>query len=531
MQQFVIGIDYGTESARGVLLDAASGELLATCRHAYAHGVMTDNLPDGTPLAPQWALQDADDYMEAAEVILTELSGKARDANATIAGIGIDSTASSPMPARADGTPLSRSHPHQPHAYVKLWKHHAAQPWADRLNASGDAMLANYGGQTSCEWLPAKAAQMADEAPALWAETERFIEAGDWIVWQLTGVETRSECQAGYKAHYQPATGYPDVLDWLTPGLRQRLESPTRMGQSAGPLQSAIRDRTDMPGQPAVAVSVIDAHVVVPAAGVSQPGSMVCTLGTSACQLTMSRDFRHVPGVAGTVYGGVLPAIWGYETGQASFGDLLGWFVRRFPAGDSDDASFAFYEDEAARLAPGESGVLALDWWNGCRTPLMDSRLSGLFVGMTLDTRPADLYRAAVESLCFGTRRVVETLTEGGLVVDRLVLTSGMAERSPFLNQLMADVTGLSAHVPAITEATARGAAIHGAVASGIYPDFKTAIDKLGAKSGTDYTPRPDANSVYSELYGVYRQLSKRMAEGDEMDMLRACREAALAPD
>lgn len=528
MKRFLIGIDYGTESARGVLIDADDGRLVAAHRHGYCHGVMDECLADGTPLPPQWVLQNADDYLPAAEDILRTLGVVARREKGEVAAIGVDSTASTPLPALADGTPLSRLHPGEPHAYAKLWKHHAAQPWADRINAAGGDYLRLYGGQTSCEWMAAKAAQIAAENPTLWDATERFIEAGDWIVWQLVGREVRSVCQAGYKAHYQPDSGYPPALEAFAPGLLARLQTPEPVGRSAGRLTGPLIERTGIPGTPVVAVATIDAHAVVPAVGVSAPGTMVCSLGTSACQLLIDNRAHAITGVAGVVRDGILPGAWGYECGQVGFGDLLTWFVRQFPLAAGEAGSFARYQDGAAALAPGESGVLALDWWNGCRTPLMDPELSGLFVGMTLQTRPAALYRALLEALCFGTRRILETLEQGGLTIDRLVLTSGLAERSPLLNQLMADITGREADVPELTEATARGAAIHGAVAAGVSADFPEAVVRLGVSGGHRYTPRPEATAVYDQLYGAYRDLSARFAAGDEMPLLRRLRRAAV---
>lgn len=527
MKQFLIGIDYGTESARGVLLDAEDGTAVGAHRHAYRHGVLDDCLPGGTRLAPQWALQNADDYLAAAEDILAQLGRLARSQDGEVAGIGIDCTASTPLPTRADGTPLSRVYPDEPHAYVKLWKHHAAQPWADRLNASGAPFLRYYGGQTSCEWLPAKAGQMAEENPRLWAQAERFIEAGDWIVSQLVGREVRSACQAGYKAHYQPDTGYPSELEGLAPGLIERLALPHPVGEAAGRLTDAFIQRTRLPGKPAVAVATVDAHAVVPAVGVSEPHVMVCSLGTSACHLLVDPQAHAVPGVAGVVRDGILPGSWGYECGQAGFGDQLSWFVRQFPAAGTESASFDSYQEQAAALAPGESGVLALDWWNGCRTPLMNPELSGLFVGMTLQTKPAELYRALLESLCFGTRRILETLEQGGLRADRLVLTSGLAERSPLLNQLMCDVTQRSAQVPDVSEATARGAAMHGAVAAGVVADFGEAVQRLSVREGRSYEPRVRTGAVYDELYEAYLRLSERFAQGDEMALLRRLRSQA----
>ena len=217
---YLIGLDYGTESARGILLDAQSGTVEGSHTHVYRHGVMNRALPDGTPLPPAWALQVAPDYTEAAAEILRALG-----CDKEIDGVGLGFTASTPLPAGADGSPLSTIYPSEPHAYVKLWKHQSAQPWADRINASGGEFLRNFGGKISGEWMLAKAAQLAEEAPRIWGAADRLIEAGDWLVWQLTGQENRSLGFAAYKAQYQPEIGYPrDVV----PGLLESCPNPSR---------------------------------------------------------------------------------------------------------------------------------------------------------------------------------------------------------------------------------------------------------------------------------------------------------------
>ncbi len=523
-ERYVIGLDYGTESARGVLLDLDSGEMRALHREIYRHGVMSKRLPDGTALPPDWALQDPDDYLLAAEAILRRLAAAAAEQGGRVAGIGIDFTASTVLPTLADGTPLSRPYPAEPHAYVKLWKHHAAQPWAERLNAIGGEYLRYTGGQASCERLAAQAAQIHDEAPQLWARAERVIEAGDWLVSQLVEREVRSTCQAGYKAHYRDAEGYPAEVEEMVPGLAARLIAPTPIGTAAGELGGLWTSRTGLNTGVIVAVATIDAHAVLPAVGVSSPGTMVATLGTSAGHLLVSPECRLVPGVGGVVRDGILPGYWGYGAGQAGFGGLLSWFVRMFPAGSDEAASYEHYNAAAARLAPSASGVLALDWWNGCRTPLIDPELSGLFVGMTLQTTPTELYRALLESLCFGTRRVIDTLESGGLAVNDVVHTSGLAEKNPHLVQLIAVVAGRGVRVPDVQEATARGAAIHGAVAAGVVADFAEGAARLGARGMHPVEPDLRRYDRYTELYGLYRRLSDSVVESGVMPALRRLR-------
>jgi len=499
MTAYIIGLDFGTESARGVLLEAATGAAVASHTHPYRHGVMTAQLPNGRKLPRDWALQHAPDYVEAAETVLTAL-GKGRE----IRSIGLDFTASTPLPSLADGTPLSLLHPDEPHAYVKLWKHHAAQAWADRITAAKPAYLRHYSNRTSSEWVLAKAGQLADEAPHLWREAARFIEAGDWLVWQLTGREVRSKCQAGYKVHYQEPQGYPaDAV----PGLIEKLAPPLPIGHPAGELTAAWRTKTGIEGPAVVAVAVIDAHAVMPAVAATQPGVIVGALGTSACYMLLDRSCKDIPGIEGAVLDGAISGLWCYESGQAAFGDVLAWFVRNFPRGVDEAASFAAYNAAAAELPKEEVRPIAIDWWNGCRVPLGDSALTGLMVGMSLRHTAVDLYHSLMEALCFGARRIVDTFTDGGAAVERVILTSGIAERNPLLMQMMADVLGRDIEVPGITNATAIGAAIHGAVAAGLVADYDAGAALFGAKSVKRY--HADATSVpfYERRYRHYLSL------------------------
>jgi L-ribulokinase len=498
---YIIGLDYGSESARGVLVDTTTGLQVASHTHAYRHGIMTQTLPGGQPLARNWALQSAVDYTEAAEIILKAL-GEGRE----IDGIGIGFTASSPMPAGADGTPLSVLHPQEPHAYVKLWKHGAAQKYADEINTRGGDYLANFGGKVSGEWLLAKAVQIAEEAPAIWSETARFIESGDWLVWQLSGNECRSLGFAAYKAQYSREAGYPIGI---TSGLEQKLALPQPVGASAGQLTDGWRAKTGISGKAAIAVSVIDSHVVLPAIGAVRTGCLVGALGTSAAYLLLSEKFKSLPpGIEGVAYNGSMRNLWCYESGQASFGDTLAWFVRNFPRGATAGESFALYNFEAAKLAAGENRLVALDWWNGNRVPLADSRLSGILMGLSMDTTSVGIYRALMEALCFGARSIVDLFEAGNIEIERVMMTSGLALNNRLLVQIMADIMNRPIDVPEIENPTALGAAIHGAVASGLVASYEEGAARFGARSYRRYAPQEQNVLVYETLYQPYREMS-----------------------
>jgi len=512
-ETFIIGLDYGSESARGVLINTASGEQIGSHTHAYRHGIMTQALPGGSPLPRGWALQNAADYIEAATEILSQL-GDGRE----IDGIGLGFTASSPMPTTASGTPLSELFPEDPHAYVKLWKHGAAQKYADDINAQGGSYLKNFGGKVSGEWLLAKAIQIAKEAPQTWDATDRFIESGDWLVWQLSGIESRSLGFAAYKAQYSQADGYPkDLLD----GLGDRLGTPLAVGSSAGRLTDDWRLKTGIRGKAAIAVSVIDSHVVLPAVGAVDDGCLVGALGTSAAYLLLSERFHPLPsGIEGVAYDGSMRDLWCYESGQASFGDMLAWFVKNFPRAATVDESFCLYNTEAASLVPGENRLVALDWWNGNRVPLADTRLSGIIMGLSMDTTAVGIYRALMESLCFGARSIVDLFEAGNIAVNRMLMTSGLAQNNPLLVQIMSDVMNRPIDVPEIANPTAVGAAIHGAVAGGVVTSYDEGAARFGAKTYAQFVPDKNNVAIYEILYQLYREMSQSVRARASMHIL-----------
>jgi len=544
--RYTIGIDFGTESVRAVLVDVADGRMAGTATYTYPHGVIDRALPDTEErLPPDWALQHPGDWVEALETLLRTLAAAA-PAEAII-GIGVDFTSCTVMPATAQGAPLCLlpEFARIPHAWPKLWKHHAAQPYADRINATagrpGGEFLQWYGGRTSSEWSWAKAWQVLAEAPEVAAAAARWIEGGDWIVWELVGAEVRSACQAGYKAHWQKDAGFPPASYWaaLHPELASFLDKlgprPQPVGARAGGLCDAWARRTGLRPGTAVAVAVIDAHAGVPAVGVFRPGQLVAIMGTSTCHLLVDPRRRAVRGISGVVEDGILPGLFGYEAGQASVGDIFQWFVRNavpaaYAAGGGEAAAYDRLEADAARLAPGESGLLALDWWNGCRTPLVDAELSGLIVGLTVTTQPHEIYRALLEAAAFGTRRVIETFEAGGVPVREVHACGGLAERNPLLLQLTADVIGREVLAARVQHASAVGSAIYAAAAAGAaaggYDGMDEAVQRMGGRERVTYRPRPAEQRAYEALYQDYLALARHFGEGGTgvMKELRARR-------
>jgi L-ribulokinase len=526
-----LGIDFGTESARALLVDCDDGTELGTSVYEYEHGVVDARLPapdHDVELEPDWALQDPRDYIRSMQIAVPRLLAETGVSPADVVGVGIDFTSCTMLPTLADGTPLCELDElrREPQAWVKLWKHHAAQPEADRINAvameRGEAWLPSYGGRISSEWFFAKALQILDEAPEIYARAERLIEACDWAVWQLTGVETRSACAAGYKAMWSKRDGFParEYFAALDPRFehvvdekmsRNLLPPGTRAG---GLCERAAAWTGLLPGTP-VAVANVDFHASAPAAAVTAPGTLAMIMGTSNGHLLLGDRLEHVEGMCGVVEDGIVPGFFGYEAGQSGLGDIFGWFVRM--VGGTHEALTA----EAARLRPGETGLLALDWWNGNRSVLVDADLRGLLVGMTLATRPPDIYRALIEATAFGTRVIVEAFERAGLTVESIVACGGLPDRNPFVMQVFADVTGRTIAVARSHQAPALGAAMWGAVAAGAFDSIVDASRRMAHVSGTTYTPRVEHRDAYELLYGEYVRLHDLFGRGGDDVMQR----------
>ncbi len=550
-----LGLDFGTESARAVVVDVSTGEELATAVVQYPHGVITEALPDsGAPLGDEWALQHPGDWLDALEQVVPQALRAAKVEAEQVVGIGVDFTSCTVLPTTADGTPLclTKAFSSHPHAWPKLWKHHAAQPEADDINRvaaeRGEAFLGRYGGKISSEWLFPKALQVLREAPHVYQAAARIIEGGDWIVWYLTGEEKRSACQAGYKALWDKQAGYPspEFFASLDPRFQNVVSEKLStavfpVGAKAGHLRAEVAQRLGLrPGTP-VGVAIIDAHSAVLGTGVAEPGKMVLVLGTSTCHMVLGPKVQ-ASGIAGIVEDGIVPGYVGYESGQAAVGDIFAWYVRHhLPAELQQEAErngldpYKVLEQRASRLRPGQSGLLALDWWNGNRSILMDADLSGLVVGLTLASRPEEIYRALVEATAFGTKRIIDNHEEQGVPVQELYACGGIADKSPMVMQIYADVTGREIRLAASAQATALGAAIIGAIAAGSagggYDDFVQATHRMAKQKETVYRPIAAHSAVYAELYRHYVQLHDYFGRGQDgvMRALRRLRAASVA--
>ena len=544
-ERYVIGIDFGTLSGRAVVVRVSDGAELGMATHSYPHAVMDTTLAStGERLRPDWALQDAADYVEVLQHAVAAAVADAGIDPALVIGIGTDFTASTPLPVLADGTPLSQvpGFEGRPHAYVKLWKHHAAQAQADRINTlaadRAEAWLPRYGGLISSEWEFAKGLQLLEEDPEVYQRMDHWVEAADWIVWQLTDRYVRNACTAGYKGILQNGE-YPsrDFLGSLNPDFAGFADDKVaheigQLGGTAGTLSARAAAWTGLPEGIAVAVGNVDAHVTAPAAQATEPGQMVAIMGTSTCHVMNSDVLAEVPGMCGVVDGGIVSGLYGYEAGQSGVGDIFAWFVNNqvpasmYEAADAAGLNIHEYLTDLGREQPvGGHGLIALDWHSGNRSVLVDHELSGLVLGTTLTTRAEEIYRALLESTAFGTRVIVETFAASGVPVTEFIAAGGLI-RNPTLMQIYSDVLRMPISTIASEQGPALGAAIHAAVAAGAYGDVLEAGRAMGKVNRAQYVPDAERADAYDRLFAEYLTLHDYFGRGgnDVMHRLAAMR-------
>jgi len=538
---YTIGIDFGTESGRAVLVDVRDGREVATAVHSYANGVIDQHLPGSSrPLPPDWALQDPMDYIAVFRNTIPAVLKQSGIKPEEVVGIATDFTACTMLPVKRDGTPLSTlpEWRDNPHAWIKLWKHHASQPQADQINDTarrmGESWLQNYGGKISSEWFFSKALQILQEAPDVYAAADRLLEAADWVIWQLTGIESRNACTAGYKAMVQngsfPSREYFGALD---PRFADVVDSKmsrefATLGAKVGGLTEQAAQWTGLRPGTAVAVANVDAHVAVPAVKVTKPGTMVMIMGTSTCHMLVGSDQQTVEGMCGVVRDGIIPGYYGYEAGQSGVGDIFAWFVNNAVPPEYHEAAQAadmdlhqYLETEATKQKVGEHGLIALDWWNGNRSTLVDADLTGLLVGATLATRAPEIYRALIEATAYGTRTIIESFEGRGIPVHELVAAGGLPEKNKLLVQIYADVTGKPMKLAGSGQSPALGSAMHAAVAAGVYPDIHAAAEKMGKIKDEVVHPIAENKAIYDQLYADYKTLYDYFGRGENDVMKR----------
>ena len=546
MAKYTIGVDFGTLSARALLVDTADGRELASAVMEYSHGVMDRVLcTTGEQLPPDYALQHPRDYLQALCTVIPTVVKEAGVSPLDVVGIGVDFTCCTLLAVDGQGMPLcfSPAFERTPLAYALLWKHHAAHRYAVYLTevaqARKEAFLSYCGGKVDDEWTLPKMAQIMHEAPEVFEAADRFLEGGDFIVQTITGErDFRSYHFAAYKTHYVSGPGYPsrEYLDAAYPGLGDAVEDKLRgmllaMGARAGGLCAEYAEKLGLCEGTAVAVATPDAHVAGAALGLSRAGDMFAVLGTSGCFMAIGDKDVCAPGTCGTVKEGILPGFYGYEAGLCSLGDHFAYAAKNLTspmyAREAEERGLSMLQlllEKAARKKAGESGLLALNWFNGNRSILVDSSLSGCFVGMTLATAPEDMLRALLEATAFGARNIIENFEAHGVQIHRIIASGGIARKDPFTMQLYADVLGRELAVSATSQAPALGAAIGAARAAGVYSEVRHAVEAMHAKKDYVYTPNMKEHAVYNKLYAEYKTLHDYFGRGENgvMGRLRA---------
>jgi L-ribulokinase len=526
---YVLGLDFGTNSARALIVDPKNGKEIATSVSNYPSGeagIILDKKD------PNLARQDPADWMEAMTKCTKAAIRQAKKNNSfdpkSIVGIGVDTTASTPLPVDANGQPLAfkNSFKKNPNALAWLWKDHTSFAEAEEITKLAEKehseYLAKCGGTYSSEWFWAKALHCIRVAPKVMEATHSWVEQSDYIPAVLCGKTDpstwkRSVCSAGHKAMYHE--------DWTLPDARFLAKLDKRLGElrkngtydkaypSSEPAGELSEDWAKTLGLTAgipVSVGAIDAHLGAVGAGI-KPGSLVKILGTSSCDMMVhpnNKDLPDIPGLCGIVDGSIMPGYFGMEAGQSAVGDIFNWFVNYFDKGDKAHEQLS---NEARKLKAGESGLLALDWNNGNRTVLVDPRLTGLLIGQTLHTTKAEMYRALIEGSAFGARMIMERFEEYGVKVKDVINCGGIAEKSPLVMQIYADITGRPMKISKSGQTCALGAAIYGAVVAGSkaggYDSVEDAQEKMTGLKAKVYEPKPEAQKVYDELFTLYRQL------------------------
>lgn len=550
MKKYALGLDYGTLSVRALLIDSQTGEEIATSVYQYAHGVMEKELPSGKKLPSSFALQYPCDYIDGMILTIKDVMDKSKVLPEEVIGIGIAFTASTILPVKADGTPLCYLpvFEDEPHAYVKLWKHHGGEDEANLIaeviKEQGEEWIVRYGGKVSSEMMFPKIFETLRHAPKVYDEAERFMEAMDWIVWKLTGKETRSACSAGYKAYYHYEEGYPSKsflksLDRRLENLvEEKLDAPIKaVGERAGYLTEDMAKMLGLwPGTP-VGTGIIDGHSAVIGCGIGKPGTMMIILGTSSAHMFLSEHELQVSGSAGSIKDGIIQEYFGCEAGQSCVGDCYAWFVKncvpehyQIEARKKGIDIHQLLTEKLEGYKPGQSGLLALDWFNGVRSPLMDFDLNGLILGMNLLTKPEDIYLALIEATAYGTRMIIEAFEKEGVSIGSIVLCGGIPQKNKMLVQVYSDVCNKEIRVSESQNASAMGAAILGVAAAPTevsgYNNATEATEKLGKSGKTVFYPKYENVALYDELYQEYKTLHQYFGTGmnDVMKRLNAMR-------
>lgn len=540
MSKYTIGVDFGTQSGRAVVISVDTGKQLSEAVTVYKDGVIDEFLPGTDIKLPlDWALQNPDDYIDVLFTAVPEAIKKSGISKNDIVGIGIDFTACTMMPVSKDGKVLCQieQFKNNPHSWTKLWKHHAAQAEANKLNEiareRGDDFLKRYGGKISSEWFIPKIWQILNECPEIYSKADKFMEATDWVTMQMTAVDIKNSCTAGYKAIWNKKEGYPqkEFFKALDPRLENLVEEKLNseivsIGSKAGELIKEMADNMGLNEGTAVCVGNVDAHVSAPAVNVVEPGKMLMIMGTSICDILLGTEEKMVPGMCGVVEDGAIPGFFAYESGQSAVGDIFEWYVDNcVPENYKKEASekgvniHSLLEEKGSKLKPGESGLLALDWLNGNRSVLVDTDLTGMILGLTLLTKPEEIYRSLIEATAYGKNIIIETFQNSGVPVKELYACGGLPQKNKMLMQIYSDVTNMRINISASPQTPALGAAMFAAVAAGKekggYDDIFEAAKKMAKLKDEHYEPIKENAEIYKKLYAEYKKLHDYFGRGE----------------
>lgn len=537
--KYVIGLDYGTLSGRAILVRCSDGVIVATEIKEYQHGVIDAYLPDKrTKLSVNWALQYPQDYLDVLEITISSLLKTSKVDKKDIIGMAIDFTASTILPIDKNAEPLcmKTAFLNRPHAYVKLWKHHGAQKEADEINdileSAHEFENPRFGGKISSELLGPKVLEMIHQDYEVYQKADEILEVGDWLTRVLTNSHKRSSSMAGYKAWWLPGIGYPDKKFYkkLDPRMENIVEEKLTedicsVGECIGTLSEEWATRLGLASGMVVCSSIIDSHAGVAGSGIYKKGQMMLVVGTSSVIVALHDRPHANKGVCGAFEGGIVPGFYALESGLAAVGDMLGWFVD-----NCVPESYAQFAEEqnlnmhelliklGMKNKVGASGLLAIDWWNGNKTPYVDGELSGTILGLTLQTKPEEIYRALMEATAYGTKMIMETFEEEGLEIQEIIASGGIAEKNPLFMQIYADVLGKEIKIAACKQTAALGASIYAAVAAGAdkggYDSFEDAVVAMSGVKNIIYQPNKNHKEIYNKIYEEYKNISKYLGQG-----------------
>ncbi len=540
MKKYVLGLDFGTLSVRAVIVDTLSGEELSESVCAYPHGVMDKLLPDGTPLPPQSATEHPQDYIDCMKKVIADALEGASMSACELSGVGVDFTACTLLAVDENAVPLCMydEFKSDANAYAKLWKSHSADAEAKHIfkiaKERGEHFLDYCGGDVSSEWVLPKILQTLNNSPSVYERTYKFVEAGNWIVWLLTGRLVSAPSFIGFKGLWSDEDGFPcdeflSAVDSRLSGLvGDKLDSAVISAEGAvGYVTKSGAELFGLCEGIAVSPAIIDAHAGMPAIGIKGDGELMMILGTSGCYIINSHTSTLVK-TAPCTKGAVFDKLYTYEQGQCCFGDGFDWFVENFvpesyvrEARNNDMSIHKYLRTKAQGLKIGESGLIVLDWFNGNRSVLADSQLTGTVLGLTLTTKPEEIYRAIIEAAVFGARMVIENYVESGIEINSIIASGGIALKDEMLMQIFADVLGREIKVSSAKQACALGSAMYASVAAGIYGSLEAAVGVMSKPVARVYKPISENTLAYEALYEEYKQLHDYFGAGGNDVMKR----------